>query len=382
MTYRNIVYLDNAASSFPKPQCVIDRMTTVMRNNTANPGRSGHKLSDANAKLIYDARQTVASFLGIGDFPENIIFTHSATHALNIVINGILQKGDSVIISDMEHNSVLRPLEEKVADGLLDLKIAVTEHEDELTVINFENLIDEKTKMIIVTHASNVNGKVLPIEKLSVLCKKYGIILCVDASQTIGHLDCNLKTLGIDILCASGHKGLFGPQGTGILALNGDIKIRPLIFGGTGGKSLLHRQPEGFPESLESGTQNTVGIAGLSEGIKYLNRFGAKLESNADSLYKLLYNEFNSCKDINVYSEKFNKTHTYAFNIKDKSSEEVTYYLNNHNICVRGGFHCSALFHEKMQTLSQGIVRVSIGGFNSENDIKKLVYVCKKIART
>ena len=380
MNYRNIVYLDNAASSFPKPQSVINRMTEVMKRNTSNPGRSGHRLSDENAEIIYNARKEIADFLGIGSSPENIVFTHSATHALNIVINGLLEKGDTVIISDVEHNSVLRPLAERAKNDFLNLKIAEISSDDEITINNFEKLIDDKTKLMIVTHASNVNGNTLPIEKLSGLCQRSGIILCVDASQTIGHIDCNLPALGVDILCASGHKGLLGPQGTGILAMNGNFPIKPLIFGGTGGASLLHFQPNDYPESLESGTQNTVGIAGLSEGIKYVKKFGKSLENNSNCLYELLYNELSLCKGIKLYSRLSNKTHTLAFNIRDISSEQVTYELNAQGICVRGGFHCAALFHEKMGTTEQGMVRVSIGGFNTEADIRKLIFNCKKIA--
>ncbi len=377
MTYKNIVYLDNAASSFPKPRCVINRMNSVMKRNTANPGRSGHRLSDENAEIIYNARKTVAEYFGMDSFPENIVFTHSATHALNIVINGILEKGDSVIISDIEHNSVLRPLAERENKGLITLKIAVTSSDDEITVSNFENLIDDRTKLMIVTHASNVKGNTLPIEKLSVLCRKYGILLCVDASQTVGHINCDMKDLGADILCASGHKGLLGPQGTGILVLNGCFSIKPLIFGGTGGSSLLRLQPDELPESLESGTQNTVGIAGLAEGVKYVKRFGKQLESNSDRLYKLLYDELSMCNGVKLYSERHNKTHTLAFNIRDILSEKVTYSLNSYGICVRGGFHCSALFHEKMKSTVQGMVRVSIGGFNTELDIRRFISAVK-----
>ncbi len=377
MTYNDVVYLDNAASSFPKPKCVINRMNEVMKRNTANPGRSGHRLSDENAEIIYNARKTAAEYLGIDSFPENIVFTHSATHALNIVINGTLEKGDSVIISDIEHNSVLRPLAERENKGLITLKIAETSTDSSVTVSNFEKLIDEKTKLMIVTHASNVKGNTLPIEEISALCKKYGILLCVDASQTVGHLNYDLKSLGADILCASGHKGLLGPQGTGILAINGNFPIKPLIFGGTGGLSLIHLQPDELPESLESGTQNTVGIAGLAEGIKYVKRFGKQLERNADRLYKLLYDELSVCNGVKLYSDRDNKTHTLAFNIGNISSEKVTYSLNRHGICVRGGFHCSALFHEKMNTTVQGMVRVSIGGFNTELDIKRFISAVK-----
>ncbi len=379
MTYENMIYFDNAASTFPKPANVINRMNSIMKYNTANPGRSGHEMSNQNAEIIYGARKTAAEFFGIPDSPENVVFTHSATHAINIVTNGILQNGDSVIISDMEHNSVLRPLAAREKDGMIKLKIAEVSTDDDETVENFRKLIDSDTKMIFVTHASNVKGNTLPVEKLAKLSKENGILFCIDASQTSGHINCNIKSLGADILCTSGHKGLFGPQGTGMIIFNEKIPIKPLIFGGTGGSSLLKTQPLELPESLESGTQNTVGIAGLAEGIKYVKRNGKRLHETGRKLYGLAFAGLSDCKGIHIYSDKNNKTPTLAFNIKDFPSEKVTEILNAHGICVRGGFHCAALFHEKMKTTRQGMVRASFSGFNTEMQVLKFINVCKAI---
>lgn len=380
MTYDRI-YLDNAASSFPKPNCVINRMNSLMKQNTSNPGRSGHRMSNANAEVIYNARKTAADYFGIAENPENIIFTQNTTHAINIAINGLLENGDSVIISDMEHNSVLRPLVEREKDGMITLKIAEVSTDDGETVENFRKQIDANTKMIFITHASNVKGNTLPVEKISQLCKEYGILLCVDAAQSAGHIKCNIKRLGADILCTAGHKGLFGPQGTGILVMNEKIPIKPLIFGGTGSLSLVKHQPFELPESLESGTQNTVGIAGLSEGIKFVNTNEKRLRATERKLYELAFSGLSNCKGINIYSDKNNETPTLAFNIGDIPSEKVTAMLDSRGICVRGGFHCAALFHEKMKTTKQGMVRASLSGFNTESQIRNFIAECRAISK-
>ena len=379
MNYKNPIYLDNAASSFPKPQCVINKMHKIMVQNTANPGRSGHFLSNENAKIIYETRKIAAEFFGVGESPEKVIFTHSATHAINIAINGLVEEGDTVIISDMEHNSVLRPLAERAKSGKIQLKIAEVADNDDETANNFKKLIDKKTKMVFTTHASNVNGKVLPVKKIGKICKEYNIIFCIDASQTAGHLKIDVKDIGADILCTAGHKGLFGPQGTGLLIINGDIALKPLIFGGTGGASLLEIQPDEIPESLESGTQNTSGIAGLGEGIKFISKYGNKLNKTGKHLYEKAFEAISKINGVQIYSSQHNPTHILAFNIRDLPSELITDRLNSKGICVRGGFHCSALFHKKMKTTEKGIVRASIGGFNTEMQIGSFIRACKEL---
>lgn len=375
------IYLDNAASSFPKPRCVIEEMHRIMRKNTSNPGRSGHRMSEENAAVIYNARKTAAEFFGIGDYPENVVFTHNATHSINVAINGILEQDDEAVISDMEHNSVLRPLAELEKSGKIRLHIAEVSTDDGETVENFRRKITPRTKLCFVTHASNVNGKSLPISKISRLCKEMGVILCVDASQTAGHLRCDMNELGADILCTAGHKALLGPQGTGLLLLKGTVFPRSLIFGGTGGSSLIKTQPLIYPEALESGTLNTVGIAGLCEGIKFVMKHGKILEKKADGLYRMAFDELSDIKGITLYSERNNPTHTLAFNIGSLPSERVTQLLDGKGICVRGGYHCSALFHEKMKTLERGAVRASFGIFNTEEHIEAFTEACYNIIK-
>ena len=376
-----LVYLDNAASSFPKPRCVTEEMNRIMRQNTSNPGRSGHRMSNENAAVVYNARKTASKYFADGSSPENVIFTHNATHSINIAVNGISEKGDEIIISDMEHNSVLRPLAELEKNGIIRLCVAEVSTDDGETVENFRKQITSRTKAVFVTHASNVNGKILPVKDISNLCKEYGIIFCVDASQTAGHLNCNLDDLGADILCTAGHKGLLGPQGTGLLILKGTVFPKPLIFGGTGGSSLIKTQPPIYPEALESGTMNTVGIAGLDMGMKFVMENGDRLERKADALYKKAFDMFTDMKGITLYSERKNPTHALAFNIGDIPSEKVTQLLDGKGICVRGGYHCSALFHEKNRTTVQGTVRASFGIFNTEHDLKLFSNECFKIAR-
>lgn len=375
------VYLDNAASSFPKPHSVTAAMTHLMKTNTSNPGRSGHALSDENAALIYNARKVVSAFFGIGDRPENIVFTANATHAINIALNGLLEDGDSVIISDLEHNSVLRPVIELARKGTVTAKIAEVAESDGETFANFEKLLDNRTKMIFVTHASNVNGKVLPTELLAKFCAEHGLLFCLDASQTAGHIPCDTPLFGADILCAAGHKSLLGPQGTGILAMKGTVFPKPLICGGTGSSSLIPYQPDDYPEALESGTPNTVGIAGLAEGIRFLNRKGEALRCKVDKLYNEIFDGLSEIDGVTILGQRNNPVPLLSFNLGSLPSEEVTRRLASKGICVRGGFHCSPLFHRKYGTVARGAVRVSPGFFNTERQIRRFLKECRALGK-
>lgn len=376
---KKTIYLDNAASSFPKPPAVVKRMNEVMRLNTSNPGRSGHRMSGEAARWIYETRVVAAEYFGMPGREENIVFTMNATHAINIAINGLLSQGDGVIISDIEHNSVLRPLTELQNRGVITLSVAETSDDDGETEENFRRLINSGTKLIFVSHASNVNGKLLPVERLGKLCREHGLIFCVDASQTAGHIGYDLGRSDIDILCTSGHKGLFGPQGTGILAINRNPGIKPLIFGGTGGYSLLRTQPEGLPESLESGTLNTPGITGLGEGIRFLIKNGSAFKEKTKKLYDMTFRGIASVPGIEIYSRSGSEIPLLAFNITGVHSEKTTALLDSSGICVRGGYHCSALFHSKYATEKQGAVRASMSGFNTEDDIRSFISACRLV---
>lgn len=382
MDYKKTVYLDNAASSFPKPRSVIERMNRVMNENTANPGRSGHSLSLSASQIVFDARTVVADFFGISGHEENVVFTYNATYAINTVLRGLLRRGDHVIISDIEHNSVLRPLVAMKKDGI-SFDIAETFESDDLTVSSFSSHLRHNTKMIFVSHASNVSGAILPLKALGDLCKKNGILFCVDASQTAGHLPINIREMNISALCAPGHKSLMGPQGTGLIVISPEIKeeFSPLIYGGTGTDSLLDIQPYVLPEYLESGTLNTVGIAGLAEGIRFCMNEKNAISSQISSLFSYAYSELEKIPHIRLFSPKTNNVGILSFSTDGIDSEQITRFLDSEGICVRGGFHCSKLFHEKAQTERFGLVRVSPGVFNTKKDIFTFIISIKRLKK-
>ncbi len=381
MIYKtHTIYLDNAASSFPKPTSVTEKMTRMLKHNTANPGRSGHRLSAAASRIVFDTRSLAADFFGISGHEENVVFTFNATLAINTVLKGTLKRGDHVIISDVEHNSVLRPLTELQKDGI-SYSVATTEPDDAITVENFKKLIVPQTKMIFVSHASNVGGMILPVEKLGKLCKDHGIYFGVDASQTAGHVPIDLIKMNISVLCAPGHKGLFGPQGTGLIVINpdSDIKISPIVFGGTGSESLLYTQPNTLPEMLESGTLNTVGIAGLYEGIRFCSERQHQISDRIHHLTDIIFGELPNLPYISVFSPENKNAGIVSFRVAGIDSETVARFLDTYGVCVRGGFHCSALFHKKVGTQSDGLVRVSPSVFNCEKDIITFINSIKRL---
>ena len=263
-----MIYFDNGATTFPKPRAVVNAVDRTMRYYGANPGRSGHNMSLKASEIMYDCRKNAAKLFN-ADSPEKIIFASNCTAALNYVIKGILKEGDHAVISSLEHNAVLRPLE-NLKDNGVEYSIADYSPDDEETINNFRNAITPNTKLVICTHASNVFGVRLPVERIAALCRIHGVLFCVDAAQTAGVVPISLKDSCIDYLCTAGHKGLYGSMGTGILAINSETLPESLIQGGTGSFSSDRKQPAILPDRYESGTPNLPGIAGLNEGIKFV----------------------------------------------------------------------------------------------------------------
>ena len=362
------VYFDNAASTFPKPENVLLAVNRNLRLNTSNPGRSGHRLSFAAAELIFEAREKVAEYFGCE--PENVVFTKNATESINLLLFGLLNRGDHVIVSDMEHNSVTRPLTALSTRGVT-FDIADSNNIE----ASVQTLIRPETRLIFPTAVSNVTGKALPLRALAQIAHENGILFGTDASQAAGHIPINMKNDGIDYLCTSGHKGLFGIQGSGLLLFN-QTPPSPLLYGGTGTESLNLLQPNIVPESLESGTVSTPAIISLCEGIRFLRR-----TPNNSVQEKLLVHhtvdELKKLKNIILYSTA-DSVGTVAFNVSGSHSEEVTSYLNSKGICVRGGFHCSALAHKKLGTTETGVVRVSFSPFNTVEEVDYMIK-CLKI---
>lgn len=379
-----MIYLDNAATSFPKPPAVTSAMYTAASCFGANPGRGGHRLSVKAGERVFDCRERLAEHFGCDS--ERVAFTNNCTTALNTAIKGVLKEGDHVVISSLEHNSVLRPVHELSEKGIITYSVAtVNPLDDGETLRSFAYHIKENTRAVIVTHVSNVFGTVLPVEKLCALCRSRGVLFILDGAQSAGSHSINLKRQGIDILCVPGHKGLLGPMGTGALLFGDGVEISELTRGGTGSHSLSENQPTVYPDRLESGTVNMPGIAGLYEGIKALEGFGgegAVLEKES-GLIRLLREDLSVIPSVNVYSEMQGgrSSNLLAFNLGDLHSELVSSMLDKEGIAVRAGYHCSYLAHKNYGTTEKGCVRVSVGIFNSKKDVKNLVFSLNKIAK-
>ena len=368
-----MIYFDNAATTFPKPRAVVEKVQQSFVAFGANPGRSGHKLSATAGQMIYECREKTAELFG-AEGAEQVIFTGNCTESINIVLKGLLQKGDHVIISDLEHNAMARPLEKlRLNSGVSYDCAEVVEGDDEATVRNFRALIRSNTKLIAVTHVSNVFGIQLPIGQIGALCKEKNILFMVDAAQSAGVFPIHMESMHIDYLCMPGHKGLYGPMGTGILILRAKEMLDTLQEGGTGSTSLDLVQPDFLPDRFESGTLNTPGIAGLSAGIDFVKKIG--IQSFYDHEFELISYARTKLQQeekvlfYNAAPEYGKSAPVLSFNIKGAQSFEVADFLDKRAIAVRGGYHCSALAHRKMGTLDSGTVRMSTGIFNHKKEV-------------
>lgn len=363
-----MIYFDNGATTFPKPRAVVNAVDRTMRYYGANPGRSGHNMSLKASEIMYDCRKNAAKLFN-ADSPEKIIFASNCTAALNYVIKGILKEGDHAVISSLEHNAVLRPLE-NLKDNGVEYSIADYSPDDEETINNFRNAIKPNTKLVICTHASNVFGVRLPVERIAALCRIHGVLFCVDAAQTAGVVPISLKDSCIDYLCTAGHKGLYGPMGTGILVINSETLPESLIQGGTGSFSSDRKQPAILPDRYESGTPNLPGIAGLNEGIKFvMKKTERDIERQETRLAVRLYNKLKNIPGVVLYTdspEAHRCVPVVSFNIEGLDSEETAEILDKRfNIAVRAGLHCAPLAHEFFGTNNIGTVRAVLSVFST-----------------
>lgn len=377
-----MIYLDNAATTFPKPRAVTLAADNCLKNYSANPGRSGHALSVRASEEVYNCRKKLAQFFGAGK-PETVIFTENCTMAINTVLKGVLNAGDHVICSGLEHNAVWRPLNRLKAEGVAFDTARVFLEDPDATVKSFEALIRDNTKMIICTHASNVFGTVLPIEKLGKLSEAYGLLFCVDAAQSAGVLPIDMARMNIDYLCIAPHKGLYAPMGTGVLiALKGIDKT--LIEGGTGSLSMLETQPDFMPDKFESGTLNLSGIAGLSAGIDFVMSIGIQKIYQAEMKHiGMVYRELSRMKEVELYTDAprpQSSVPVLSFNLKKLSSEEVSQKLDEKSIATRPGLHCAPLAHRMFGTIERGTVRICPSAFTSAKDIAMFLSALKNIA--
>lgn len=378
-----MIYLDNSATSFPKPKCVIDAVNESMIMY-GNYGRSSYEMALKTTEKVYDCRKKVAKFFNVST--ERVIFTNNCTMALNMAIKGLAFNGCHFVISDLEHNAVLRPLEALKKCGICDYSIAKVERDVYKTIQNFEREIKKNTVAIICTGASNVFGIIPPYKYIGSLAHRYNLKLILDASQIAGVRKIDLKKDNIDILCCAGHKGLYGPTGIGLFVLNDDIDLNTIVEGGTGSNSLSAIQPELLPDRFESGTPNISGIIGLSSAMDFIEEKGVdKIYNHEISLIKYLQKNIEFSNDIIVYTNFFDKgirrVPVFSFNVVNKPSEEVAALLSKDSICVRAGFHCAPLAHKKYNTDKIGVVRVSPSIFTKKIQIDFTINSLFKIAK-
>ena len=378
-----MIYLDNAATSFPKPIEVVNQIQKSFVLYGANPGRSGHNLSMNTAMEVFSTREKLDEFFdGFGS--EYVSFTENCSYALNIAIKGILNKGEHVIISSLEHNSVLRPVFKLTTDGFISSSIFTVTHNKEETLENLRKEIKDNTKLIVVTAVSNVFGDILPIKEISEIAKSAGAKLLVDGAQGAGVIPLKMKSMGINCLCIPGHKSLLGPMGVGAILHDGCIK-NTIIEGGTGSDSLNYLQPESFPERLESGTLNVPAICGLKKGVEIISSYGVNnVFRDETEIMKPLFNELFDMRNIILYRGEYdaeNFAPLVTFNVKGKHSEEIASILNDNGVAVRGGYHCSLLAHKTYKTEAIGAVRISPSRFTTKKDINYLINLLQKIAK-
>ena len=368
-----MIYFDNAATGGYKPRTVSDTANNVIRYLSANPGRSGHRLSISGAEMIYDCRELIGDFFGANS--ERVVFTKNCTEALNVAIFGTLKKGGHVITTIYEHNSVLRPLNYLKSLGLISLDVVEPSFNTPIELA-IKQKINPSTYLIVTTAVSNVTGETLPIDRIGKIAKNHNLTYIVDGAQGGGHIELNLKKQNISILCLAGHKGLFGIMGSGLLLFDEKTEILPLIMGGTGSESLNPFQPECYPERLEAGTLNLPSICSLYEGVKIIKD---NLDNYALHLYSYterLINGLIENPKIKIYS-KPNKSGIVSFGVENLPSDEIANRLNTeYDVAVRGGLHCAPLIHKFLGTQDSGLVRVS---FCVQNTFREIDYFIKAI---
>jgi len=375
------IYLDNAATTFPKPEQVYRAVDRTLREIGTGPGRGGYARGIEATRLVFEARETLARFFGIAD-SARLVFTHSATESLNLAIGGLLRPGDHVVTTSMEHNSLVRPLYRAAQMGI------------EVTWVQGDRsgLVDSRwigaairpnTRLVALSHCSNVTGTIQPIEEIASLARKSGALVLLDAAQSAGGFRIDVHEMMIDLLAAPGHKGLFGPQGTGLLYIADGVKLVPLLVGGTGGQSAGPDQPFATPERFESGTPNTPGIAGLKAGVEFLLEADlTALRRKEIELIKSLLEGLRCIPGVTIHGPHTaeERCGLVSFTVAGFDPSRVGFHLDrDYAICVRVGLHCAFSAHKTIGTYPEGTVRVSPGYFNSNEDIEAFLKALRAI---
>lgn len=377
-----MIYLDNAATTMHKPQCVIDAVVSAM-SSMGNAGRGANEASLSASRIIYDTRERLCRLFG-GTNPRQTAFTNNSTESLNIAVKGLLNPGDHVITTVLEHNSVLRPLYEMEKKGVK-LTIVKSDEKGRLDISQIKKAICAKTKMIICTNGSNLTGNYVDVGAIGKIAKEHGVLFVVDASQTAGVFPIDVEKMNIDVLCFTGHKGLLGPQGTGGLYVREGITIRPLKCGGTGVQTYSKSQPEMMPTALEAGTLNGHGIAGLHAALGYLEETGIdKIRAREQELMRRFYEGVKDIPGVIIYGDfsEEERCPIVLLNIGDYDSGEVSdALLTDYGISTRSGGHCAPLMHEALGTVEQGAVRFSFCHYNTDEEVDTAIRAVRELAQ-
>lgn len=380
---RELIYLDNAATSYPKPPAMLEAMRDFTERVGANPGRSGHRLSIEAGRVLLEAREQLAALLGAGD-PFDVVLTKNATEALNIAILGLARPGDHFVTTSMEHNSVARPLRHLQDTGT---EVTVVEADGDtgrVAVSAVEDAIKTKTKAVVMTHASNVTGTIMPVEEVGRLCKERGVVFVVDAAQTAGAVPIDVDAMHVDLLAVTGHKSLLGPQGTGALYLRPGVDVEARCFGGTGSSSESDVQPDLLPDMLESGTPNTIGAAGLAAAIRFIRSEGVdEIRRHEKETTARLLEGLRSIEGVKIWGPAGaeDRTPIVSFTIDGVPSDEIAFLLDQRfGVLVRVGLQCSPWAHRTMGTFPDGTIRTSCSYYTTVEDVDRAVSAVGEIA--
>jgi cysteine desulfurase / selenocysteine lyase len=377
-----MIYLDNAATSFPKPEAVYQTLDRFARNDLANPGRAGHKMALAAERVLDDCRHLLNQFFH-GEGPERFVFTLNCTDALNMAFKGVLAEDDHVIMTDLEHNSVSRPLRKMELDGRISLTRIKADAGGTIDPDDFRKALTSRTRLIALTHASNVLGTIQPVAEVGRIAREHGLLFVVDAAQTAGTVPIDVQAMNIDLLAFPGHKSLLGPTGTGALYVGSRAQVRAWREGGTGGDSSNETQPKEFPYFLEGGTPNVLGVAGLKAGVRFVQEKGLnQLHAQEMQLIDRLWRRLDETPGYQVFGHRdlARRVSTISFRAESLSAAEIGGILDQaFEVAVRPGLHCAPYIHRSLGTFPEGTVRVSPGPFNTEADIDHLAHALAEI---
>jgi cysteine desulfurase family protein len=383
-TTTQMIYLDNAATTFPKPREVLSEMFETYEALGVSPGRGSYDLSIEAEEFVNGVRLQICKFFG-GDDPSRVVFAYNATDALNLLIQGLVEPGCHIVSSRLEHNSVLRPLHHLREQGLITLELVPFGEQGFIDPQDVAKTINPKTRFVILTHGSNVLGTIQPVEKIGEICRERGVPLALDVTQTAGILPINMEKCGVSAVAFTGHKSLLGPTGIGGLVLSRELDVRTTRFGGTGMDSRSLNHSQSYPQRLEAGTINLLGVIGLSSGIRYLERQGLdKLYAHEMSLLRRLRDGLSSLRGVQLYCAETLEDHLPLLlsNIKGMDPEHVSTILDgDFGIATRAGLHCAPLVHQDLGTSPKGGVRFSLGPFNTDEEIDEVLKAMTRISR-